>query len=104
LECIDYKLDSSGSIYLQFRNTFSDDVRVLSITTFDSSTASSYSAATSVITRGNASSIFTITPTTTAQLVKGDKIRVPVIVTFERASGPSPPDHNVTGEIFAVVQ
>jgi hypothetical protein len=111
LECADYKLDSSaGRIYVQFRNNFGDDIRVTAVYLFDDAAAKtcpggSCSAPSSnfVIGKGNVSGVITLTPSSIALLNEGDKVSVPMTITFQRAS-PAGPLHNVTGEIFATVQ
>jgi hypothetical protein len=104
LECVDYRLNSAGTIQLQFRNNFGDDILIVSAYSFDETAASTITGSPITIVKGNTSSILTITPSSTAQFVRDDRISVPMIVTFRRATGTNPPLHNITGEIFATVQ
>jgi len=107
LQCVDFQLRPDGMIRLQFRNNFGDGIQVVSFYTFSEAATSTMAVQNPVITKGNLSSIFNVTPSLTEnvnQLVAGDRVSIPVIVTFRRAGGGTPPLHNVTGEIFATVR
>jgi hypothetical protein len=107
LECVDDKLEArgvSGTIYLKFRNNFGDDIRIVdAFTTNSRVTPTIQGAGSAVIARGNVSSIFVITLTGVDDpLISGEKMTVPLTITFQRNPGGAL--HNVTGEVFGVVQ
>jgi hypothetical protein len=100
MQCVDYKLQN-GNVYVQFRNNFGDDIVIQSIYLFDSRSPATVSVTSPVVTAGNVSNIFTVSAPA-ATLARGDRVNVPVIVSFARNIAGSP-SHNVTGEIFATV-
>ena len=109
LECIDWQLKSDGVIYLQFRNNFGDDILIRAIHTPGESRSIgadfTTSTGTFVIAKGNVSEVFNITPlyNNNLGLAEGDRVTVPMVITFRR-NMPGSPDHNVSGEVFATVQ
>jgi hypothetical protein len=78
---------------------------VVSVYLFDEASPGSLSwpvGSTNIIAKGNVSAIFTVQPTTAGRLVADDKISIPATITFQRANGAAPL-HNLTGELFAIV-
>lgn len=111
LECVDDKLEATppssgnnGKIYLKFRNNFGDDIKIVDAFTVNSRvTPTIQGGGSTVIARGNTSSIFVIALTVADEpLPLGDKVTVPLIITFQR--NPNGPLHNITGEVFGTVQ
>jgi hypothetical protein len=101
LACEDFKVDT-GTISLQFRNNFGEDVRIIGASVFYANATIAGGAQN--VAEGNLSRVLVITPASTAQLVAGERVNVPVMITFERKNAASPPQHNVTGEISVIVQ
>jgi hypothetical protein len=114
VECTDYQLFSTATgpgghetIKVQFRNNLGDNINITHVYFFDDATGIPVDGtivADSSIRRGNTSAIFTFDLGGASNVMpKGDKISVPVIVTFQR-NETGAPEHNVTGEIYAVVR
>ncbi len=123
LQCVDYELVQqepgvhNGIVRMQFRNNFGEDINITNIVTtggpqgtvewYDQSSSSwkALPAAGRVLQRGNLSSLFQYTISTTDDqlLVPGDRATARLIVTFRRTD-PAGPDHNVTGALFATAK
>ena len=107
LECSDYKVTSegtNGAVYLQFRNNFGDDIQINAIYLFQENNHAGLTATSLVIGKGNISAVIKAVPNNPNQFTDGARMTIPVVVTFRRAFGaPVPPEHNVTGEVFATV-
>jgi hypothetical protein len=102
MQCADYQI-TSGNLKLQLRNGFGDNIIIDGVYLFSERNPSTVTPASTTITKGNLSTVLTIVPGSTAQFVRGDRISVPVIITFHRAIAGPPLYHNVTGEVFATV-
>lgn len=109
LECVDYRLveadpdvPHNGNITLILRNNFGAPIKVLNITTFH---GRSYCRNCPLTIKNGFTNTSYIRLDTTDEimLLKGERMTVPLNVTFSRDSA-NTPEHVLAGEIFATVQ
>lgn len=114
LECADYRLlaassnDASlrsntdnGNVTLILRNNFGENIRITRLQTLD---GTSSTAPNQIITKGMTNiTSFKLNADDEILLVQGERMTVPLIITFRRDVAGAPL-HNITGDIFATVQ
>jgi hypothetical protein len=115
LSCTDYQVGLSGTtdmiILIEFQNNFGADISVTEVAIMDegakiNSLDQPSIVGPNVVTERGTKDTFRIRQTRTAANLnptEGERIAIPIQVTFKRA-GANTPSHTVNGEIFTTVQ
>lgn len=100
LECAEYMITSTGDIKLMLRNNFGKDIEITDVTGIEVLLLIDNTPF--IIPLGATEELATTLDTPYIRPA-GDKQKVNLIVTFERAGG-GYPSHNVSGTVFVTVQ
>jgi len=118
LECVDYRLSESsrpckdfpsdsnckkGNITLQLLNNFGADINITEIGTVTNMSYKTFPMNIYIAKGEKNTTYLPLNQAEQTQLVAGDRMTVPLIITFRRNAVGSPL-HNITGEVFATVQ
>jgi hypothetical protein len=96
LQCSDFFMDDSGSLFLRFRNNFEESITITDISSTEGDVT--YTGGAVDIGRGE---IVRVDSTTSRTIFEGEKERFELYVTFRRTGGTVL--HNVSGVMFGEV-
>jgi hypothetical protein len=97
MECVDFMLDTTG-IHMYIQNNYGKNITITAIEGINDALVCQGTPSIDI----PAGEKEEITCTVTPALTKGNKKQVPMIITFKRQDGTV--FHNVTGEVYSVVQ
>ena len=101
LECMEYRIiGEEGLVGLRLRNNFGREINITGVTGIEN-TVTDWEPQPLKIGVGTTRELNITLNQAPAQ---GEKNQIGLIITFQRAEGSSPPEHNISGWVFTTVQ
>ncbi|MFH1506348.1 MAG: hypothetical protein ABIE94_05175 [archaeon] len=104
MDCVDFMIDDSTGVHMMIVNNYGKDIRIMDINSVNDPGLNCELEANALpqpIPLGEKKEI--ICTTSSISLDKGGKRQIPMTITFRRDEAGSV-EHNVTGEVYSIVQ